>query len=152
MKDCFREDNLHSSYYVTDVVADKIFDKALSAGDIMTYDEGVRIACRTIAVYFLFWVASDILGIPHEVATVKHYIQEVNFPHKASPGPLEDLPIYYLRSSVLTLCENVLKIALWSVGALCFYRPGPWLLRFFAYRAESAAVDGRINSQREGSQ
>ena len=103
----------------------------------MTYEQGLRLTTRAIAVYFLFWVVTDLIQIPHEIVTIRHEMQETAIP-KASASDYFYYD-YLLRSAVLSLAENLLKIGLWLLAALSFYHCSGRVQRFFGGAEEPAA-------------
>ncbi|MGA1982609.1 MAG: hypothetical protein ABSG84_09045 [Acidobacteriaceae bacterium] len=88
---------------------------------IFTREQAVLISSRLFVAYLLFWVASDLISLPNEVLTLKHELLGLS-PFTAS---------YYARSYVLSFAANILRIALWLMGAGWFYRCGPRIYRFF---------------------
>ena len=108
----------------------------------MTYQQGVRIVCRAISVYFLFWVVNDLISLPREATTVWYYWKEVSISGSATQARIDTLSVHLLRTYGLTLTETVLKTALWALGASYFYRCRPGALRFL--RADDAESDDLI--------
>jgi len=88
----------------------------------MTQSQAIRLVCRAIVLYLLFWIISDITWLPREILAVEH--AWVSAPALKSGG-------YYLREQILYLAANVLHIALWSVLAISFYQGGPRIERWF---------------------
>ncbi len=94
----------------------------------MTYEQGIRLATRTVTIYLLLWALSDLIGIPREILSV---IRESHTLKVAPP----DAVAYYgylLQQAILWLSGSVLRTAIWLMLALWFYRCGPTLQRFFA--------------------
>jgi hypothetical protein len=90
----------------------------------MTYEQGVRIGCRLFVLYLLFWVVSDLIGLPREVVTFRHELQAASQPDDLSARGRESV-VYFLRDSALVLVDNVLRLAVWCFAALYFYQCGP---------------------------
>jgi hypothetical protein len=90
----------------------------------MTYQQGVKLACRAFSLYLLFWVLSDLIDVPREAMVVLHYVRVESH----SPNPMD---LYFLREYSMVLEANVLKASLWGLFAWLFYRGGPWISRFF---------------------
>ena len=97
----------------------------------MTYEQGVRIAARAIACYFLFWVVTDITGIPGEIVTLSHEWQMAHILDASTLKGIESPTLYLLRISLVNLTANLLRIGLWLLAARWFYNPGPRIRRFF---------------------
>ena len=97
----------------------------------MTYEQGVRLASRALAIYLIVWAVSDAIGVPHEIMAVWHDLQEAGIPRDAMPTGLEDTVVYYLRSSIILLAGTILRIALWLMAARWFYYGAPRIQRFF---------------------
>ncbi|HEV2619326.1 MAG TPA: hypothetical protein VGU23_05245 [Acidobacteriaceae bacterium] len=97
----------------------------------------VRVASRLCVAYLLFWVIADFTVIPREFLSVVHYVQEGG---NAGLSALSIFKTSYLaRYYILSLAENVLRIALWLLAAGWFYRCGPRIASFFA------SADGRAS-------
>ncbi len=90
----------------------------------MTLSDGVKVATRLVVLYLLFWIVTDLVSLPREIASLLYELRT-----RTSGRPTHD--VYYLRSSILYLTGNVLLIALWSLLAMWFYRCGPVIQRFF---------------------
>ena len=99
----------------------------------MTYEQGIRIASRTVAAYLLFWAVSDATYLPRETLSVVHAIHV----YGAGFSALSAFSAFYsIRLYVLYLAENILRIALWLVAAGWFYRCDPRILKFFGPEAD----------------
>jgi hypothetical protein len=96
----------------------------------LTREQAILIASRAFAAFLLFWVIDDITILPREIFAIAHYIHET----ASVLGTNTSLPgtSYLQRGYILDLLANVLRMALWLVGAGWFYRCGPSIQRFFA--------------------
>ena len=108
----------------------------------MTYQQGMRLATRTVTIYLLVWALSDLIGIPREIASV---IRET---HTLKVAPPDSVAYhgYLLQQAILWLAASVLRTAIWLTLALWFYRCGPTLQRFFTAEhpeQEQAPLEGR---------
>jgi hypothetical protein len=94
-----------------------------------TREQIVRIASRLMAAYLLFWVIDDITILPREIFAIAHYMHFTG----SILGINTRLPetSYDQRAYILDLLANILRTALWLVGAGWFYRCGPRIQRFF---------------------
>jgi len=90
----------------------------------MTQRQAARFACRAITLYLIFWVVSDLTNLPREVLSVLHEWSMLN---QTVPYPSQ----YYLRSAMLFLLANILRMTLWCGFALWFYQVPPSMQRFF---------------------
>jgi len=97
----------------------------------MTYEQGVRIAARAIACYFLICVVTDIIAIPGEIVTLRHEWQQTHVLRASALGAIKEPAIYFLRISLVDLTANLLRIGLWLLAARWFYNVGPRIRRFF---------------------
>ena len=97
----------------------------------MTYERAVKIAARSIAMYLLFWAITDVVSVPNEIMSVSHEMKLVSMAKNAGAHDAEVSQLYFLRSSVMYLAANVLRITLWVMAAGWFYRCGPAIQRFF---------------------
>jgi hypothetical protein len=91
----------------------------------VTYEQGVRIAARALAVYLVVWAVSDAIGLPAEIMAVRHHLQAAAIPRESMPVDLEASVVYYLRVSIMALASTILRIALWLMAARWFYYCGP---------------------------
>ncbi len=95
----------------------------------ITREQAVVIASRLFAAYLLFWVVADLIELPREIQSVAHYINEpsvmgMSFAHALQAS-------YLLRTYMLYVLANILRIVLWLVGAGWFYRCEPRIRKFF---------------------
>jgi hypothetical protein len=98
----------------------------------MTPTQAVKIVCRAIVLYLLFWIITDITALPREILALHH--AWVNAFAVASGS-------YYLREQILYLAANVLLMSLWSVLALWFYQGGPRIQRWFGAEQDGQAAE-----------
>jgi len=89
----------------------------------------IRIASRLIAAYLLLWALDDLTALPREVLGVAHYLHAASSAGLSRTGALD--ASYLLRTYILDLAANTLRIALWLMAAGWFYRCGPKIQRFF---------------------
>ncbi len=88
----------------------------------MTVPQAIRIVSRLIVLYLLFWVVSDLTGLPREILGVRGAWLESTGSVRAT---------YYLREEILFLGSNVLRMTMWAALAILFYQCGPRIQRFF---------------------
>ena len=94
-----------------------------------TREEDILIASCLFAAFLLFWVVADLSELHREILSVAHY-SEVGV--NAGLSVLSKFKTsYFLRLEILYVLANILRIAVWLVGAHWFYRCGPWIYRFF---------------------
>jgi hypothetical protein len=97
-------------------------------------DQAILLASRFFAAFLLFWVVEDITELPRELFSVMHYFRESN---QTGISLVQALRSSYLLSDyMMYLLANILRIALWLLGAGWFYRCGPSIRSFFATGAE----------------
>jgi hypothetical protein len=95
----------------------------------LTREQAVLIASRLFAAYFLFWVVSDVIALPHQILTISH---ELRGPFSLGLSTLSAFNAsYYARTFILDLLDNLLRIILWLMAAGWFYRCGPKIKSFF---------------------
>jgi len=87
----------------------------------MTYNDGVKIASRVAALYLIFWVISDAIDLPQEVMSLRHTLPDSIYPQGG----------YFIRQALMLVARTVLKIALWLMAAIWFYKCGPGIQKFF---------------------
>ncbi len=97
----------------------------------MTYEQGIRIATRAIAVYLFAWAVSDAIDLPHIVIHLRHYLQLFNLFRSDGLGPQEPSVTYFLRVYAASLASTILRISLWLLAARWFYQCGPQVQRYF---------------------
>jgi hypothetical protein len=97
---------------------------------ILSREQAVLIASRLFAAFLLFWVIDDITILPRELFGIAHYMNE----SASVLGKNTSLPetSYVQRGYILDLLANLLRVALWLMGAGWFYRCGPSIQSFFA--------------------
>jgi len=120
-----------------------------NASPCLTREQAVLIACRVSVAYLLFWIIDDLTVLPHEILSVAHYMHETG----SVLGANTRLPdtTYLLRTYILELLANILRIALWVIAAGWFYRCGPRIHRYFAPESESETeVEPAIESRPPG--
>jgi hypothetical protein len=83
----------------------------------MTYDQGVRLASRALSIYMLICALSDFISLPREIGSTLRAL------HGGSSN--------YLFAEVGFLLGNVLRILVWLLLAMLFYRCGPRVREFF---------------------
>jgi hypothetical protein len=89
----------------------------------MTYKDGVRIASRLLAIYFLADVVSVAIFLPQGIMNFSSAVQMLH----SSPM----LPNRYLQQSLVMLAMSVGRIALFLLAAIWFYKCGPLIQKFF---------------------
>jgi hypothetical protein len=104
----------------------------------MTQSQAIRLVCRAIVVYLLFWTVSDLTALPREFLAV---FEAWSFPGLSARGT------FYLREQILFLAASVLRIGIWLALALWFYQGGPRIQRWFGTgeNVESAEVQTTID-------
>lgn len=98
----------------------------------MTYQQGLRLVTRGIAVYLLLWAIGDLLTIPREVITIGRILTTAHSEASVYSSAYNKVTLDYLRTESGFLIENILKIALWISLAIWFQRCGPSIQRYFA--------------------
>ena len=96
----------------------------------LTREQAILIASRLVVAYLLFWVIDDLTILPHELVSVAHYMHRTG----SVLGTNTSLPenSYLLRTYVLEVLGNVLRMAIWLMVArlVLQLRPAyPQLLR-----------------------
>jgi hypothetical protein len=102
----------------------------------MTQTQAIRLVCRAIVVYLLFWTISDLIALPHELLAVE---EAWNYPGLSTRGT------FYLRDQILFLAGNVLRIAIWLALALWFYQGGPRIQRWFGVEVNVEPAEVQTN-------
>ena len=74
----------------------------------------IRIASRLIAAYLLLWALDDLTALPREVLGVAHYLHAAYSAGLSRTGALD--ASYLLRTYILDLAANTLRIALWLMA------------------------------------
>ena len=97
-------------------------------------DQAILIASRLFAAYLLFWFLFDLTLLPHQLFHVVHYLKESRVVGLSVAIAKDDS--YLLRSYVLEMLGNILRIVLLLMAAGWFYRCGPRIQRFFGAGAE----------------
>jgi len=95
----------------------------------ITREQVILIASRLFAAFLLFWVVDDMTELPREILSVVHYAEQGT---NAGLSVLSTFKAsYFLRLEILYLFANILRMALWLMGAGWFYRCGPRIYGFF---------------------
>jgi hypothetical protein len=105
----------------------------------MTYQEGVRLATRSIAIYLVVFAISDLLNIPYEVLTVARTVSVVHSHASVLNSGWDISNRGFLRMDLASLLENLLKTVLWTSLAIWFYRCGPHIQRYFSASESTGA-------------
>ena len=95
----------------------------------LTREQAILIASRLFAAFLLFWVVDDLTELPREVLSVAHYTEQGINAGLSALGTFK--ASYFLRLEILYLFANILRMALWLMGAGWFYRCGPKIYHFF---------------------
>jgi hypothetical protein len=98
----------------------------------MTQAQAIRLVCRAVVLYLLFWVITDVIALPREILSVHHAWMNAFAVTSGS---------YYLREQILYLASNVLLLSLWSVLALWFYQAGPRIQRWFGSEQDGSPAE-----------
>jgi hypothetical protein len=105
-----------------------------NASTSITREQAVLIASRLFAAYLLFWVVADLIELPREIQSAVHYTREASMMGMSFARAFE--ASYLLRTYMLYVLANILRIVLWLVGAGWFYRCEPRIRNFFSAGAE----------------
>jgi hypothetical protein len=106
----------------------------LAATQHLTTRHATLIASRIVVAYLLFWVVVDLIELPREIHSVVNYAREGTAVGFSLLGAFHQS--YLLRTNVLYLVANVLRITLWLMIAGWFYRCGPRIQNFLLPTSE----------------
>ena len=111
----------------------------------MTYNQGVRIATRTIAIYLIVMALLDVLALADTVPAVIQVSRlfPPALPNTAYAHPPRDLSGELMRTALAAIVFTVAKIAICLAAARWFYVCGTWLQRFFAPPSDEPGVEPR---------
>ena len=88
----------------------------------MSAREAVSIASRALAVYFLFWLLSDLTYLPSRLFSLWH--------HRNMPGSTE-WTTYLRDSDVISVSFHLLRMVGLFFAVQWFYRSGPAIQEYF---------------------
>jgi hypothetical protein len=95
----------------------------------------------------LFWAATDILLLPSELHSLLHHLHERSAAATSvlTPEPhAQSVHDYWLRSYLLSLLSNLIRIVAWILAAGWFYRCGPRVQKFFLQSADQGELDSTL--------
>jgi hypothetical protein len=99
----------------------------------MTYNQGVRIATRTIAIYLIVLALLDVLALADTVPALIRVSRlfPPALPNTVYAHPPRDLGGELMWTALAAIVFTVAKIAICLAAARWFYVCGSWLQRFF---------------------
>jgi hypothetical protein len=99
----------------------------------MSTKEAVTIASRTLAVYCLFWLLSDLSYMPSRLFSFLHHENILSAPGATAYTA-------YLRNyDLVTLSFSVLRLAGLFFAVQWFYRSGPTIQEYFLGSSKEAS-------------
>jgi hypothetical protein len=101
----------------------------------MTYEQGVRIASRALAIYMLGVALSNLLQIPREITAVFTQLAYSNGPHPTEAS--QRIATAGVASAIGFLAGNIIGAVIWSLAAILLYRCGRTIQRFFGPASEA---------------
>jgi len=91
----------------------------------MTYNDGVKIVSRALAVYFVAAALGLLIDLPH---TALNLVRDIGMAREINPDAYFTQQV---RESIFWFAEYVLRLAIWLALALWCYRCGPRIQKFF---------------------
>jgi len=88
----------------------------------MAPKEVITIVSRTLAIYFLAWLLSDLTYLPSHLFSFLYHQNSLNTPGGTS---------YWRDSAFISLAFLVLRVVALFFAVQWFYRSGPALHRYF---------------------
>jgi hypothetical protein len=109
----------------------------------MTYEQGVRIACRYVVVFLLIAAIGEVISLPSAILNLRYELHHAAL-ESVTMADIDSPPVHFLRSAILAFCALMLRLALNLAAAMWFYRCGPRLQRFFGATTEADASESPL--------
>jgi hypothetical protein len=98
----------------------------------MTSSQAVRLASRLFALYLLFCMLTELIGLPQRSITVHHEWTQWSLAGNGMSGRTLESLRYFYTLAIGQFMGDVLRVVIYSLLAVWFYQCGPRIQRFFA--------------------